>query len=51
MAGKGSFIAGNDNAKKELMRSAEKALETAVLNAKNAGLTKAEIEELVAKLF
>ena len=51
IAGKGSFIASNDNAKKELMRSAGKALESAVLNAKNAGLTKTEIEKIVANLF
>lgn len=51
VAGKGSFIAGNDNAKKELMRSAEKTLKDAIVKAKNAGLTKAEITEIVANLF
>lgn len=51
IAGKGSFIAGNDNAKKELMRSAEKALESAVLNAKNAGISQNEMKEIIKKVF
>ncbi len=50
VAGKGSFISANDNAKEELKRGAKNALTKAVETAKNAGLTKEEIIEIINNL-
>lgn len=51
VAGKGSFIAANENAKEEIKRGAKAALIKAVKNAKNAGLNKEELSEIINDIY